>query len=273
MLAGMATQETDESPRDRFLTVYGRKPVIEALRDQRLTVDKVLLAQQARGESVTDILQAAKARGVPVRRVDAERIKRLAGNGKQDQGVLADVLAPRMRTLASVLNAGYRDLPPTLLLLDGITTPANVGMIIRAATAAGVDGIIIPHHGVAGLGPLVLKASAGIAFRAPILRCASAAEAAESLVESHYVLAGLDSDGADSLFQAEFPERVVFVLGGETHGVSPEVRPYVGMWVRIPMAGDVESLNVSTAAAVVSFELLRRAEASGNAAAPQVKVG
>jgi 23S rRNA (guanosine2251-2'-O)-methyltransferase len=258
-----------ESPRDRFVTVYGRKPVIEALRDPNLTVDKVLLAQQARGESVTDILTAAKQKNVTVRRVDADRIKRLAGNGKQDQGVMADVVAPRMRTLASVLNAGYRDLPGKLLLLDGITTPANVGMILRAATAAGIDGIIVPHHGVAGLGPLVVKASAGIAFRAPILRCQTAVEAAESLVESHYLLVGLDSDGGESLFAADFPERVVFVLGGETHGVGAEVRPYVGQWVRIPMAGDVESLNVSTAAAVVSFELLRRV----NHPAPQVNVG
>ncbi|WP_279579538.1 TrmH family RNA methyltransferase [Fodinicola feengrottensis] len=249
--------------------MYGRKPVIEALRDQRLTVDKVLLAQQARGESVTDILAAAKAANVPVRRVDADRIKRLAGNGKQDQGVLADVLAPKMRTLAAALNESYREQPRKLLLLDGITTPANVGMIIRAATAAGIDGIIIPRHGVASLGPLVVKASAGIVFRAPLLRCGSAVEAAESLTEAGYVLVGLDSDGAESLFHAEFGERMVFVLGGETHGLGAEVRPYVGRWVRIPMAGDVESLNVSTAAAVVSFELLRREKG----AAPQVNVG
>lgn len=248
----------EESPRDRFVTVYGRKPVVEALHDGNLTVDKVLLAHQARGDSVTDILHAAKTRNVPVRRVDADRIKRLAGNGKQDQGVMADVVAPRMRTLGAAINVDYRQQPGALLLLDGITTPANVGMIIRAATAAGIAGIVVPHHGVAGLGPLVVKASAGIAFRAPILRSSTAEEAAAQLLEANYVLVGLDSDGPLSLYEADFPERVVFVLGGETHGLSEQVKPYVGMWVRIPMAGEVESLNVSTAAAVVSFELLRR---------------
>ncbi|WP_216209390.1 TrmH family RNA methyltransferase [Amycolatopsis aidingensis] len=244
------------SPKDRFLTVYGRKPVLEALGDPGLDVDKVILADSVRGPVVAEIRRAARASGVPVQRASAHRVKVLAGNGKQDQGVLADVVARRMRPLAAAL-AGPKP-PARVLVLDGITTPANVGMILRTATAAGLGGIVVPRRGVAALDPLVVKASAGVAFRAPMLRCASAAEAAGLLAGAGYRLYGLGASGSGSLFEAEFPARAAFVLGGETAGVGPEVRERVSEWLSIPMPGEVESLNVSAAAAVLCFELVRR---------------
>lgn len=237
------------------MTVFGRKPVLEALADARLTVDKVVVADNARGGSMREILDAAARRGVPVSSASAHRVKVLAGNGKQDQGVLADVVAPRMRRLADALSGGSVG---SVLLLDGITTPANVGMILRTATAAGIGGIVVPRRGVAGIDPLVIKASAGVAFHAPVLRCATAAEAASLLCSAGYQLFGLDASARSSVFTAPLPARAAFVLGSETAGVSPDVRPLVTSWLSIPMAGGVESLNVSSAAAVLCFELVRR---------------
>ncbi|MGH3620328.1 MAG: TrmH family RNA methyltransferase [Sciscionella sp.] len=253
-------QAAPTSPKDRFITVYGRKPVLEALADTGLDVDKVILADTVRGPSATAILDAAAWRGVRVQRASAHRVKVLAGNGKQDQGVAADVLAPRMRPLAAALRDGRP--PSSVLLLDGITTPANVGMILRTATAAGVCGIVLPRRGVAGIDPLVVKASAGVAFHAPVLRCGTAAEAAWSLAERGYPLLGLVAGAPRSLFSAELDETfggpVAFVLGAETGGVSEAVGELVSDWVSIPMAGGVESLNVASAAAVLCFELVRR---------------
>lgn len=243
------------SPKDRFVTVYGRKPVLEALTDERLVVDKVVIADSARGASMAEIVAAADRRGVPVSHASAHRVKVLAGNGKQDQGVLADVVAPRMRRLADALSEPLG----SVLVLDGITTPANVGMILRTATAAGVGGIVVPRRGVASIDPLVIKASAGVAFQAPILRAATAAEACSALRWAGYPLFGLSADGQDSLFTATLPARAAFVLGSETSGVGAEVRPQVTGWLSIPMAAGVESLNVSSAAAVLCFELVRRA--------------
>jgi 23S rRNA (guanosine2251-2'-O)-methyltransferase len=182
-------------------------------------------------------------------------VKVLAGNGKQDQGVLADVLAPRMRPLAAALSGRP---PRSVLVLDGITTPANVGMIIRTATAAGLGGIVVPRRGVASLDPLVVKASAGVAFRAPLLRCATAGEAVADLRAAGYRVFGLDGRASRTVFSGEFPDRAAFVLGGETAGVGAEVRGQVHEWLSIPMAGGVESLNVASAAAVLCFELVRR---------------
>jgi 23S rRNA (guanosine2251-2'-O)-methyltransferase len=244
------------SPKDKFVTVYGRKPVLEALGDTTLQVDKVVLADTARGPAAREILDAAADRGVPVQRATAQRVKVLAGNGKQDQGVLADVVAPRMRLLTEAL-AGPRP-PRGVLLLDGITTPANVGMILRTATAAGMGGIVVPRRGVASIDPLVVKASAGVAFHAPVLRCATAAEAAMALREAGYPLFALDASAPESLFEASLPGKAAFVLGSETAGVGPEVRDLVDTWVSIPMRGGVESLNVASAAAVLCFEHLRR---------------
>jgi 23S rRNA (guanosine2251-2'-O)-methyltransferase len=244
------------SPKDKFVTVYGRKPVLEALGDTTLQVDKVVLADTARGPAAREILDAAADRGVPVQRATAQRVKVLAGNGKQDQGVLADVVAPRMRLLTEAL-AGPRP-PRGVLLLDGITTPANVGMILRTATAAGMGGIVVPRRGVASIDPLVVKASAGVAFHAPVLRCATAVEAALALREAGYPLFALDASAPESLFEASLPGKAAFVLGSETAGVGPEVRDLVDTWVSIPMRGGVESLNVASAAAVLCFEHLRR---------------
>ncbi len=244
------------SPKDRFITVYGRNPVHEVLLDDSLTVDKVVLAEGSRGSGVREIQQAARRRGVTVSWASPDRVKKLAGNGRQDQGVFADVVAPLMRPIEMALAAGALR---SVLVLDGITTPANVGMILRSATAAGVDGIVVPRRGVASLDPLVVKASAGVAFRAPILKAFTAEQAVSDLKDAGFHVVGLDASGDDDLFTAHLPEPTAFVLGSETAGLGEEVAALVDTWVSIPMAGGVESLNVSAAAAVVCFELVRRA--------------
>lgn len=246
------------SPRDVFITVYGRKPVLEALLDPALTVDKVIVAEHARGDTLQEILDAAAGRQVPVRRASAHRVKVLAGNGRHDQGVLADVVAPRMRPLDGALTA-LRS-PAAVLVLDAITNPANVGMILRTATAAGLDGVVLPRRGVPAIDPLVIKASAGVAFHAPVLRTATAELACAALRAAGFAVLGLSGSapGAVSLFGDPPPPRVAYVLGNETSGVSPAVAAQLTGWVGIPMAGGVESLNVASAAAVVCFEWARR---------------
>ncbi len=252
------------SPRDVFITVYGRKPVLEALGDPALTVAKVHVATNAHGDTVDAILTAAGDAGLEVERTSAQRVKLLAGNGRHDQGVAADVVAPRMRPLEDFLRRARRRArsgpgrPSAVLVLDAVTNPANVGMILRTATAAGLDGVVLPHSGTPDVGPLVIKASAGVAFRAPILRCSTAAQATHLLRQAGYVIYGLAADGDAALHRAELAPLAAFVLGNETRGVTPEVRRQVDRWLSIPLFGGVESLNVASAAAVVAYELVRR---------------
>ena len=245
------------SPKDTFITVYGRKPVLEALDDASLRVDKVIVAEGLRGEPVRAILDAARSRGVQVQRATAHRVKVLAGNGRHDQGVLADVVAPRMAPVAEFLDELAPGAPATVLVLDRVTNPANVGMILRSATAAGVDGVLLPRRGVPAIDPLVVKASAGVAFRAPVLRAGTVEEGCEALRAAGFTLFGLDA-GGDSLIDAELPPRVALVLGNETDGLSGTVRPLLDGVLAIPMHGGVESLGVASAGAVAAFELARR---------------
>lgn len=244
------------SPKDRFLTVYGHRPVLAALADASLEVDKVLIAEGEYGPAAREIEAAAVDRSIDVQRVPAHRVKLLAGNGKHDNGVLADVVAPRMRTLKDALDT---DRPPTVLVLDGVRTPANVGMILRTATAAGIGGIVVPHRGTASLDPLVIKASAGAAFRAPVLRCHTSAEGAQLLAGAGYRLIGFSADAPASLFDIDLDAPVALVLGSETDGIGADVAAQITEWASIPMPGEVESLNVASAAAVMCFELVRRA--------------
>lgn len=245
------------SPKDTFITVYGRKPVLEALDDSALRVDKVIVAEGLRGEPVRAILDAARSRGVQVQRATAHRVKVLAGNGRHEQGVLADVVAPRMAPVGEFLDDLGPDAPASVLVLDRLTNPANVGMILRSATAAGVDGVLLPRRGVPAIDPLVVKASAGVAFRAPVLRAGTVEEGCAELRAAGFAVYGLDAGGS-SLIDAELPARVALVLGNETDGLSATVRPFLDGVLAIPMHGGVESLGVASAGAVAAFELARR---------------
>jgi 23S rRNA (guanosine2251-2'-O)-methyltransferase len=245
------------SPRDRFITVYGRMPVLEVLDDRALQVDKVVVAEGSGGDNLRRIVDLAGRRGVPVQRASAQRVKLLAGNGKHDQGVVADVVAPRLGALTDRLASGV-PLVGGVLVLDGVTNPANVGMVLRTATAAGFAAVVLPRVGSPSVDPLVIKASAGVAFHAPILRCPTALEGVTALRAVGARVLGLAGAGGRPLYGEAFPPDVVFVLGNETTGVSPAVGALVDAWVTIPMAGGVDSLNVSSAAAVVCFELARR---------------
>ncbi len=245
------------SPKDTYVTVYGRKPVQEALEDPDLRVDKVVLAEGTAGGPVRAILDAARRRGVPVQRASAHRVKVLAGNGRHDQGVLADVVAPRMAPVDEWLAGLDAAAPAAVLVLDRLTNPANVGMLLRTATAAGVDGVLLARRGLPSIDPLVVKASAGVAFRAPVLRSGTVEEGCAALQEAGFALHGLDAGGA-SLLDADLPARVALVLGNETDGLSASVRDLLDGTLAIPMHAGVESLGVASAGAVAAYELARR---------------
>jgi 23S rRNA (guanosine2251-2'-O)-methyltransferase len=244
---------TSPSPRDQFVTIYGRMPVLEALQKQNLDVAKVIVADNAQGDAIDQIVDEAHRRDIEVQYTSPARIKRLAGNGKQDQGVVADIVAPRMARLSDYL-AKRGDQRTTLFLLDGVTNPSNVGMILRSATAAGIDGVILPRLGSPHVGPLVIKASAGVAFEASILNSASAAAAASVLRERGFTVYGLTATAKRSIFQTDLAPRAVLVLGGATPGSTIQTDAQL----RIPMRNHVESLNVAVAASIVAFEISRR---------------
>lgn len=247
-------KEFDPSLLDRILTVYGRKPVQEALCDPSLHCLTLHLASSNReARIIADIRAQAVARGVVVKEHERRELSRISKNGKQDQGVALDILCQRFAALDDFLKVPLGTAPRRLLALDGITNPQNLGMIVRSATAGLIDGIVVPRKGCAALGPLVIKASAGTVFRAPVLTCQTLPAALMACKAAGATICILDGGAQQSLFELPEAEFSVFVLGNETDGPSREATALADRRIAIPMRNDVESLNVAVAASLIAF--------------------
>jgi 23S rRNA (guanosine2251-2'-O)-methyltransferase len=237
----------------RCLTVYGRKTVLEALQAEGVSCERLHLARSNRPAPILEEIEAlARAQGAEILLHGREELARISRHSREDQGVAADLRTPGHRQLADVM-----PLPPipgtTLLAVDGVSNPQNLGMLIRSAVAAGIEGILVPRRGGCDLGPLVIKASAGTLFRAPLLRCETLAAALTELRRAGWRISVLDGRARASLFEGLDTAARVFVLGGESSGVSDAIRALADESLRIPMANGVESLNVAVAAALVAF--------------------
>lgn len=237
---------------DRLLTIYGRKPVLEALQDADIEIAALHLADSNRSGGVIDqIVALAERRGVPIRHHSKQALSRISKNNREDQGVAADLALPAYQPLSDWLQAMPAG-PWRLLALDRITNPQNLGMILRSACAGRIDAVLLPSQGCAPLSPLVIKSSAGTLFRTPLLRCTDLAEALGQL-RSHAEVVVLAADGRESLFDPLPTANRVFVLGNETEGVSLQVMALASRRVRIPMQRGVESLNVAITAALIAY--------------------
>lgn len=229
--------------------------MLEALQDNRLSPSRLHLADSNKpGGIVGQIEELAKTRSVEVQIHARQALSRISKNGKQDQGVALDLFCPEFDSLANFIAAGMHPSGEfKAVLLDGITNPQNVGMIIRSCCAAGINAIFYPKRSVAALGPLVIKGSAGTLFNAPIIQCEDARLTAQSLQARGFDIAVLDSHAETSLFDFKPTKPTVYVLGGETTGVDNAIKNAASVSLRIPMTNNVESLNVAVTAGLVAF--------------------
>ena len=164
-----------------------------------------------------------------------------------------DIACPAFQTLEDFLPRLARERSLRLLALDGISNPANLGMIVRSACAGGIDAILWSARGNAALGPLVVKASAGTLYRAPVVICPELPAALRACGDAGTAICILAADGEASVFDYRPAGNCVFVLGNETEGVSPAVRQLAGTSLSIPMANGVESLNVAVTASLIAY--------------------
>lgn len=242
----------------RMLTVYGRKPVLEALQNSDIQIHRLHLAHSNKpGEIVRQILELATAQGAEILYHDKQALSRISKNARQDQGVAADLLCPGFQTLEHLLErlkSPGDNAPMRILALDGITNPQNLGMIIRSACAGNIQAILLPGKNCAQIDPLVIKASVGTVFRAPIVRVDGHLEhTLKTLQKVNCNLIGLSSHAEQTLRQSPAGHNV-YILGNETHGVSPATEALCSHWVKIPMNNGVESLNVAVTAALIAFQ-------------------
>ena len=236
-----------------LLTVYGRKPVLEALQDPATSIYRLHLAQSNKSADILDeIIDLAKDKGAEIVYHDRQALSRISKNAKQDQGVAADLVCRGYQTHEQFLATNTKR-KFTLLALDGISNPQNLGMIIRSACAGNIDGVLLPQQGNAQIDPLVIKASAGTVFRAPILRCKTLAEALKDFKQNGAEICSLSSHAKHTLKDYEPKGSCIYVLGNDPPGVSRAVANLCTQTVPIPMNNGVESLNVAVTAALIAF--------------------
>jgi 23S rRNA (guanosine2251-2'-O)-methyltransferase len=239
--------------------------VLEALRARRRPLYELAVRAAARGDEIQQIQVAAREAGVPVESLEAGAFERRAPAGANPQGVLLRVGALPDLFLEELVPAAG---PCTLVALDGVEDPQNLGAIARAADAAGAAGLVLTRRHSPPLGAAASRASSGALEWLPVARVPNLTRALNSLKEQDFWIYGADAGAAGDVFDLAdrvLSARRVVVLGAEGKGLRDGVLATLDHRVRIPMHGRVASLNVATAAAVLLYELARR----GRNAAPK----
>ena len=221
-------------------------------------VKRVHLAAGRSAGRLAELQQIAQRSGVAVLEADPATLDRLA-EGQRHQGAVAEVL-PRSGDPETQLEEALAvaEGPPLLLVLDGLQDPHNLGACLRSADAAGVHAVLAPRDRAVGLTPVVRKVAAGAADAVPFITVVNLARTLRDLRSRGLWLVGLDADGERSIYEADFRGPLALVLGAEGQGLRRLTRENCDQLVSIPMAGSVESLNVSVATGVVLFEAVRQ---------------
>ena len=243
--------------------IAGRNPVAEALRSGR-ALNKVMVQDGARG--VTEIIAAAKEKGVAVEFVKSDKLDKLA-QGVRHQGVVAYAAPVEFKTLEDALKkAAVKGEAPFLLLLDELQDPQNLGALIRTADAAGVHGILLPKRRSCPLNAVVAKISAGAVEYVPVIQIGNIVQQLKDLKKQGFWVAGADMDG-EPYNKANLTGPLVLVIGAEGKGLGRLVKENCDIIVSLPMQGGVNSLNASAAGAVLMYEVVRQRgqEAAKNA--------
>ena len=242
---------------DRLTGIHAVREALEAGR----AFDRIIIAKGRQDTRVEKIVQLARVRNIFLRFEDRAQLDRLA-DSKDHQGIVALVAARAAGTLDEILaaaNAGTgRGEKGLIVLLDGVEDPHNLGAVIRTALAAGAHGVVIPERRAAGLTDTVARASAGALSHLPVAKVTNLARTMEELKETGYWLVGLDEQAEKSYTELDYTSPLGIVLGGEGKGLHDLTRKRCDFLVSLPTVGPVKSLNVSVAAGVVLFEVLRQ---------------
>ena len=239
-------------------TLHGFHAVIARLNLRPETVRELLVAEAKQGPRMRELVARAGSAGCPVKVADAARLREMAGTD-QHQGVVAIVDAAELQlTLDDVLDAAVG--PPLLLVLDGVTDPHNLGACLRSADAFGAHAVVILKDRAVGVNATVAKAASGAAETVPVITVTNLARALRDMKARGVWIVGADA-GGESLFDADVSGPIAWVLGAEGSGLRRLTRELCDRIVGIPLAGAVESLNVSVAAGICLYAA-RRARAT-----------
>ena len=236
--------------------IHGFHPIMARLRHDPESVKEIYFDNNRQDRRVKDLLRLAEQAGARVVQVEHPRIEGMVPNARH-QGVVARVDSRQKAIhLDDVLDT--LEEPPFLLVLDGITDPRNLGACLRVADAAGVHAVIAPKDRAVGLTDVAMKAASGAAETVPYIMVTNLARTLRELKERDIWVVGTAGEASEDLYTAQWPVATAWVMGAEGDGMRRLTRETCDALVHIPMAGSVDSLNVSVAAGVCLFEAVRR---------------
>jgi len=235
--------------------VFGFHAVLARLRADPSSVVEIFLDETRNDARAKDLAAAAERSKVHLMRVPTKRLDGFYGGGRH-QGVVARV---EIRNAADTLDELLEGIEnPMLLVLDGVTDPHNLGACLRVANGAGAHAVVAPKDRAVGITPAVSKVASGAAESTPYLMVTNLARTLAELKQRNIWIVGADERAEKTLYEADLPDSIAWVLGAEGDGMRRLTRESCDLLVRIPMRGEVESLNVSVSAGVCLYESARR---------------
>lgn len=233
--------------------IYGLHAVVEALNGG--LVNKLYVQEDLRGKNVEKVKELARTKKVNISWTPKTELNKLTENGVH-QGFMARVSEFAYAELTAILDGLTDRSEATILLLDELTDPHNLGSIARTADATGVDAIIIPKHRAVGITPTAVKASTGALQHVPVVRVTNLSQALDKLKAAGFWIFGTDMDGTP-YNQWNTSGKVALIIGNEGHGIGQNLKKQVDEMVTIPMTGHVQSLNASVAASILMYEIFK----------------
>ncbi len=260
--SGAAAAVVADHKRDLVYGLHAVRAVIDRAPERLL---ELWMAEPRQDVRARELKQHAQAAGVKVQLVGSDSLAKIAGDVAH-QGVVASVRALKPWDEEALLASLDGAPDPLLLVLDGVTDPHNLGACLRTADAAGVRAVILPKDRSAGVDAVVRKVAAGAAEFVPVVPVTNLARALDRLKQSGIWVVGTDGEAGQTLYAADLNRPLALVLGAEGEGMRRLTRDSCDFLVRIPMAGQVESLNVSVAAGIALFEAGRQRAAAARPA-------
>jgi len=244
--------------------VYGVHPLHQALALGKRKCHKIILEKGNPPTRLAPLLELAEKLQTRVETLSPEAFRKKFGKFTH-QGIVGYFSPLQTLGLDSLIEQAYQSgRHPTLVLADEIQDPQNLGALIRSAWVLGLQGLVLPRHRSAPLNETVAKCSAGAIESLPIACVSNLNQGAETLKEKGFWIVGIDMAGDRPCYEFDFNTPVALVIGGEGKGVRPILKKNCDFTVSIPMAGELDSLNASTAAAIVFYEIQRQRAAGSN---------
>lgn len=238
--------------------IYGMLPVLESLRANSRRIEKILIAESAREHRVSEIIDLARQNGVLWQKTARENLEKLVERGANHQGVVALTAAAAYADTDELLDEIKAKENSLSVILDGVEDPRNLGAILRTVECAGADGVFIPERRAVGLNETVAKSSAGATEYVKVAKTANINRLIDELKENNIWVVGASGDAEMSYTDWDWTQKTALVLGGEGKGLHRLTAEKCDVLVKIPMAGKIESLNVSVACGVILFEAVRQ---------------